>query len=95
MKRRILLVDGDGQPLRELRTELDALATGWEIVMSPNGAAALASLATTAADVVVADLQLTDMTGEQLLGQVLQQFPTAHRLVLADLGDLQSLLRCV
>lgn len=95
MKRRILLVDGDGQPLRELRTELEALATGWEIVTSPSGAAALASLAITPADAVVADLQLTDMTGEQLLGQVLQQFPATHRLVLADLGDLQSLLRCV
>ena len=95
MKRRILLVDGDGQPLRELRTELAALATGWEISTSPSGAAALVSLATAPADAVVADLQLTDMTGEQLLGQVLQQFPNAHRLVLADLGDLQSLLRCV
>jgi len=95
MKRRILLVDGDGQPLRDLRTELATLATGWEIVTSPSGAAALASLATTPANAVVADMQLTDMTGEQLLGQVLQQFPDAHRLVLADLGDVQSLLRCV
>lgn len=95
MKRRILLVDGDGQPLRELRAELAALATGWEIVTSPSGAAALASLATAPADAVVADMQLNDMTGEQLLGQVLQHFPNAHRLVLADLGDIQSLLRCV
>ncbi len=95
MKRRILLVDGDGQPLRELRVELAALASDWEIATSPSGAAALANLATTPANAVVADAQLTDMTGEQLLGQVLHQFPTTHRLVLADLGDLQSLLRCV
>src|SRR5690348_9240545 len=47
MKRRILLVDGDGQPLRELRAEFAALATAWEIVATPSGAAALASLALT------------------------------------------------
>ena len=70
MKRRILLVDGDGQPLHELRAELAALATGWDIVTSPSGAAALASLAITPAEAVVADMQLTDMSGEQLLGQV-------------------------
>jgi len=95
MKRRILLVDGEGQPLHELRAELAAVAAGWDIVTSPSGAAALASLASAPVDAVVADLQLTDMTGEQLLGQVLQQFPTAHRIVLADLGDIQALLRCV
>lgn len=95
MKRRILLVDGEGQPLRDLRSELATLASGWEVITAPSGAAALASLATTPADAVIADLQLTDMSGEQLLGQVLQQFPTTHRLVLADLGDIQALLRCV
>lgn len=95
MERRILLVEGDGQPLRELRAELAALAAGWEVVASPSGADALASLAATPADAVVADLLLADMSGEQLLGQVLQQFPATHRIVLADLGDLESLLRCV
>lgn len=95
MKRRILLVDGEGQSLRELRAELATLATDWEIVTAPSGASALATLAAAPADAVVADAQLVEMTGEQLLAQVLQQFPNAHRVVLADLGDIQSLLRCV
>ena len=95
MKRRILLVDGEGQSLRELRAELAALADEWEIAEAANGANALASIAASPVQAVVADMQLTDMTGEQLLGQVLQQFPHTHRVVLADLGDLESLLRCV
>lgn len=95
MKRRILIVDGEGQQLRELSTEFATVAPDWNIALSPSGAAALAHLAATPADAVVTDLQLTDMSGEQLLGQVLHQFPKTHRVVLADLGDIQSLLRCV
>lgn len=95
MKRRILLVDGAGQPLRELRSELAVRTPGREIVEATSGAAALASMAASPMDAVVADMLLPDMTGEQLLGQVLRQFPEAHRVVLADLGDLDSLLRCV
>lgn len=95
MKRRILLVDGEGQPLRDLRVGLAALAPGWEVVQATSGAAALATLATSSVDAIVADMVLSDMSGEQLLSQVLRQFPHTHRVVLVDLGDLDSLLRCV
>lgn len=95
LKRRILLVDGEGQPLRELRAELAARAPGWEVVEATGGAAALASMAASPLDAIVADMQLPDMSGEQLLSQVLRQFPATHRIVLADLGDVDSLLRCV
>jgi putative nucleotidyltransferase with HDIG domain len=95
MKRRILLVDGRGEPLRELSAELAAQATGWEVVRATSGAAALAALAASAWDAVVADMLLPDVTGEQLLGHVLRQFPQTHRVVLAELGDLDALLRCV
>ena len=93
--KRILLVNGDGSTLRELRAELSALTADWELHEVTGGTAALASLAATPADAVIADFLLADMTGEQLLGQVLKQFPATHRLVLADPGDLDSLLRCV
>jgi len=94
-KRCILLVDGEGQPLRELRVELAARAPGWEIIQATSGAAALATLASSLVDAVVADMILPDMSGEQLLGQVHRQFPQTHRVVLVDLGDLEALLRCV
>jgi len=95
MKRRILLVDGEGQPLRELRAELAGTGTGWEVIEATSGAAALAALAAASVDAIVADMMLPDMSGEQLLSQALRQFPQAHRMVLVDLGDLDSLLRCV
>lgn len=95
MKQRILLVDGQGEPLRELGAELAARAGGWEVVRATSGAAALAALAASAWDAIVADMLLPDMSGEQLLSHVLRQFPRTHRVVLADLGDLDSLLRCV
>jgi HD-like signal output (HDOD) protein len=95
MKRRILLVHGEANVLREPRAELAALAPGWDIVEAGSGTAALADLGWKPADAVVTELLLADMTGEQLLGQVLQHFPGTHRVVLAELGDIQSLLRCV
>lgn len=81
--------------MRELGAELSARAPGWEVVQATNGAAALASLAASGWDAVVADMVLADMSGEQLLSQVLRQFPKAHRVALVDLGDLNALLRCV
>jgi HD-like signal output (HDOD) protein len=44
---------------------------------------------------VVADLRLQDLSGLQLLNQVMTQWPKSHRLVLADPGDLDALVRCV
>lgn len=94
-KRRILLVDGAGQPLRELGAELAARVAGWEVVQATNGAAALASISASSWDAIVADMALPDMGGEQLLSHILRQFPKTHRVALVDLGNLNALLRCV
>ncbi len=95
MKKRILLVDGVNATLRELKEELASRCTEWELFYKNTGVGALDLLAETACDAVVADLRLIDMSGNQLARDVMQRYPRIHRVILADLGDLQSLLKCV
>jgi len=95
MKKRILLVDGVTAALHEIKDELVGRCAGWELRYTGTGAAALDSLAQGAFDAVIVDLRLHDMGGNQLITQVMKQYPRMHRIILADLGDPQSLLRCV
>jgi HD-like signal output (HDOD) protein len=95
MKKRILLVEGLPPSLRELGEELAVASKEWEVHYKNTGVGALDLLAEIPCDAVVADLRLIDMGGHQLAGQVMQRFPRLHRVILADLGDLQSLLKCV
>lgn len=95
MKRSILLVGGNETELGEVRDELARLAPTWDLLWVPTGVEALNQFTRRNWDAVIADLALGDLTGLQLLGRVLQQWPDTHRLILADLGEPDALLRCV
>jgi HD-like signal output (HDOD) protein/CheY-like chemotaxis protein len=95
MRKQVLLVDDAAGVLRAVKDELALLAPEWEVFYTVSGFKALEFLAKTPCDVVVADLRLVDLSGAQLAAQVMKQFPRIHRILLADPGDLQSLLRCV
>lgn len=95
MKQKVLFVDGESQALRELHDAFAARAQAWEPLYCTGGLSALDVLQTTRCKAVVTDLRLADMSGEQLLEQVAQQNAETHRVMLADLGDLQALLHCV
>ena len=85
MKSSVLLVGGPTTELPEVAAALSALAPDWNCQHVPNGLAALDVLTRQPCDVVVADLQLGDLTGLQLLNQVMTQWPQIHRVILADL----------
>ena len=95
MKQKILFVDGDSAALRELFEAFAARALPWVPSYCVGGLAALNQLHLSPCEAVVTDLRLPDMSGDQLLEQVAKQHPRVHRVVLADLGDLQALLHCV
>jgi HD-like signal output (HDOD) protein/ActR/RegA family two-component response regulator len=95
MRKRILLVDDVAGTLKNIKDELASRAPEWEVFYTALGFKALEFLAQTPCDVVVTDLRLADLSGAQLAAQVMKQYPRIHRVLLADLGDLQSLLRCV
>jgi putative nucleotidyltransferase with HDIG domain len=95
MKRKLLFVDGESGALRELHDALAARSQPWELRYCTSGLAALDELNAAPCEAVVTDLRLPDMSGDQLFEQVARQHPQTHRIVLADLSDLQALLRCV
>lgn len=95
MNQKILFVDGESGALRELHDQFVARRLPWEPIYCVGGLAALDLLQLSPCAAVVADLRLPDVSGEQLLEQVARQHPAVHRVVLADLGDLQALLHCV
>jgi two-component system, OmpR family, KDP operon response regulator KdpE len=62
---RILVVDDDRQLLRALRINL--VARGYEVVLAPDGATALAAASRQPPDLVVVDLGLPDMDGVEVV----------------------------
>jgi two-component system, OmpR family, KDP operon response regulator KdpE len=62
---RILVVDDDKQLLRAMRINL--AARGYEVVLAPDGATALAAATRTPPDLVVVDLGLPDMDGVEVI----------------------------
>lgn len=95
MNQKVLFVDGESGALRELSDQFAARSLAWEPLYCVGGLAALNLLHRSPCAAVVTDLRLPDMSGEQLLDHVAREHPEVHRVVLADLGDLQALLHCV
>ena len=93
--RRILLVGTAATEMSEVCDELTALVPQWSWDWVTTGLQALDRLTGDRFDAVVADNRLPDLSGIQLLSQTLSQWPQTHRVILADLGDLDALLRCV
>jgi putative nucleotidyltransferase with HDIG domain len=67
----------------------------WTFSCVGNGTQAVELLEKTRFQAVVSELRLPDMSGIQLLDQVIQRTPSAHRFILADLTDRQTMLKCV
>ncbi len=95
MKSRVLLVEGAPGGLGATLAPLRDLAPAWELRLAHSGQEALASMAAAPWEAVVAEVRLPDMAGLSFMNQVARQHPRTHRLLLADLSDLESLLRCV
>jgi len=95
MTKRILLVDGATAALQEIKDDLATLAPAWEFFYTDSGIAALDALSKRSFHAVVTDLGLADMVGFHLVTQIMTEYPQIHRVMLVDLGDLSSLLRCV
>ena len=65
MSHRVLVVDDDPQILRTLRINLTA--HGYQVLLAPDGAAALRAAADEQPDVIVLDLGLPDMDGTEVI----------------------------
>ena len=89
----ILFVDDEPNVLDGLRRTLRVFRHEWEMRFAPGGAAALAALAEKPADVVVSDMRMPGMDGDEFLARVRQRHPQAVRIVLTGECTRDALLR--
>lgn len=93
--RRVLFV-GQDQPLwQEIRANPSDFSKGWTAEFAQTGPEALALADEGKFDAVVADVQLCDTSGLELLDQFMQRHPDALRVVISEQGDLQGTVKCI
>ena len=89
-KMRILIADPDAQVLEGFRP---ALSEGWEPTGVGTGKAALAEVKERSYDVLVASVDLPDISGPELLNRIRKRFPKTARFILAAEDDRDRVLK--
>lgn len=90
---RILFVDDEPPILRVLQRALSSIDC--TILLAGSGQEALSVMAVSPADVVVSDMRMPGMSGEELLSIVAERYPDSIRLVLTGHADIASVLRAI
>jgi len=94
-KTRILFVDDEDGVLTALRLVMRRLGTEWDPHFVKSGPAALELMAREPVDIVVSDMHMPEMTGAQLLNEVMRRHPRTVRLILTGYADEATVLECV
>jgi HD-like signal output (HDOD) protein/CheY-like chemotaxis protein len=95
MKNRILLV-GQDQPLwRQFMQHASAMESPWTVELARNAPEARAMLDRFSFAAAVADVQLMDSNGLDLLDEIMRRQPKTLRIVLSDITDTENTVKCV
>ncbi|MGE5506325.1 MAG: HDOD domain-containing protein [Actinomycetota bacterium] len=92
---RVLFVDDDPSVLAGLQRSLHEHADEWDMLFAGSGAQALAMMAESPVDVVIADMRMPVMDGATLLDQVRRLNPKAARIILSGFTDSLALNRSI
>ncbi len=87
--KRILLVDDNQEDLRVLADSLSSLDSDWKVDTAESGLLALQKMSAHPFDVAVADFQMPNMTGEDLLKKIMAKYPETVRILLSGFFDLK------
>jgi HD-like signal output (HDOD) protein/CheY-like chemotaxis protein len=91
-KKRILLADADAQACEDFRK---ALGESWEVTAVADGNAALADMERQPSHVLVADLDLAELDGVELLNRIQSSYPKTIRFILANDLDRERMMKQV
>ncbi len=81
IKKRILFVDDDHEMLKLIRTKLSSQTNEWELRSKNNGPEALALMEKVGFDAVVSDIEMPNMSGVELLKEVMKRQPHVIRIL--------------
>lgn len=91
----ILFVDDEPRVLLGMRRMLHSMRAEWNMVFAEGSAAALEALRAGPFDVVVTDMRMPQMDGNELLAEVGRVSPSTVRIVLSGQADQEAALRAV
>jgi putative nucleotidyltransferase with HDIG domain len=95
MKRRVLFVDDEPNVLDGLRRMLRPFRNEWDMLFAPGGPRALELMAAQPVDVLVTDMRMPGMDGDELLAAVRRLHPLTVRIVLTGQCTREAMLRLV
>jgi HD-like signal output (HDOD) protein len=91
----ILFVDDEPNVLQGLQRMLRPMRQEWEMEFTDGGAQALAKLSERSFDIVVSDMRMPKMDGNQLLTEVMRKHPQVVRIILSGHSDQEVILKSV
>jgi len=94
-KKRILFVDDEAQTLSLWERQLVSMNKEWDMEFVNSGEKALELMAKEPFDVVVSDMKMPEMGGEELLGKVKKQYPKTIRFLLSAFNERDTVLKTV
>lgn len=83
--KRILFVDDEPEMLSSLKRSLHSQKRSWKMEFVHSGKAALEILENRAFDVVVTDIRMPEMNGDELLKIIAEQYPQMVQIILSGL----------
>jgi len=92
---KVLIVDDDQNILDGLRRTLHHLRPQWDTEYALGGKAALQLLQSGKYDVIVSDLRMPEMSGDELLEIVRRRYPEVIRIILSGYSQKESIYRLV
>ena len=92
-KIKILFVD-DEEPLRD-RCQSLLIARGYEVITAENGEKALEFLAKEPVDIILLDLKMPVMGGEQVLEILSRRYPSVTVIIITGHGDIDTAVECM
>lgn len=90
---RILFVDDEPRVLDGLRRMLHGKRSEWDMAFSDSGSAALELMATAPFDILVTDMRMPQMSGNQLLAKVKDLHPDVVRVVLSGHAETSTVMQ--
>ncbi len=95
MKYRILFVDDESKVLMGLQRMLRRMRKEWEMVFVDTPEKAIEELEKKTFDVIVTDMKMPGMEGDQLLSNVKERFPGVIRLILSGHAEENKIAKSI
>lgn len=91
MKKNILFVDDDENVINGIRRQLRPYREQWQLFFASTGNQALQTMQQNPIDLVICDMQMPEMRGDELLKQVSRLYPGTIRVILSGYADEETL----